>query len=223
MKTAMLLKQIFRNSFIVCLLFVGFLFTFNFRTTDFIQKKSSKASFLKDGDVIFQINASGQGKAIQLATHSKYTHCGVVFMENGKPIVYEAVQPVKKTPLVEWVKYGEKDFYEVKRLKSGAVTADAVKKMKAKYATYEGKPYDLYFGWSDEKIYCSELVWKLYKEATGLEVGKLQKLKEFDLTHPAVKAKLRERYGDKIPLEELVISPAAIYESELLESVQVIK
>ncbi len=219
----MLLKKLIRNSFLLCLLFVGFSLLFNFKTTDFfIKKTSGKFPYLKDGDIIFQINQSGQGKAIQLATHSKYTHCGIVFMENGNPIVYEAVQPVKKTPLAEWMKHGENNFFEVKRLKGSAtnVTADVITKMKNKYKEFDGKNYDLYFGWSDEKIYCSELVWKIYKEATGLEVGKLQKLKEFDLTHPAVKAKLKERYGNTIPYEEMVISPAAIYESELLETVE---
>ena len=45
---------------------------------------------------------------------------------------------------------------------------------------FEGKPYDLYFEWSDERIYCSELVWKMYA-ALGVKLGTLQKLREFDL------------------------------------------
>ena len=53
----------------------------------------------KDGDIIFQTTAGATGKAIQLATHSKYNHCGMLFFENNEWIVYEAVQPVKKTSL----------------------------------------------------------------------------------------------------------------------------
>ncbi len=219
----MSLKKILQSSFICCLMFLGLILVFNFTSVDFLTKKTSTSLLnLQDGDIVFQINQSGQGKAIQLATHSKYTHCGIVFKENNKFVVYEAVQPVKKTPLTEWVKYGENNLYVVKRLKdSNAISSAIVTKMKKKYSEYEGKNYDLYFGWSDEKIYCSELVWKLYYEATGLEIGKLQKLKEFDLRHPAVKEKLKERYGSTIPYEEMVISPAAIFESELLESVVV--
>jgi uncharacterized protein YycO len=63
---------------------------------------------------------------------------------------------------------------------------------------------------------CSELIWKVYKEATGLEVGKLEKLKDFDLTSKQVKQKMKERYGDNIPLDETVITPVSIYNSELL-------
>jgi len=91
--------------------------------------------------------------------------------------------------------------------------------MKSIGERFKGKDYDLYFNWSDDKVYCSELVWKIYKEASGLEIGKLQKLKEFDLSNPIVINKMRERYGDKIPLEETVISPSQVFESELLYTV----
>jgi len=83
----------------------------------------------------------------------------------------------------------------------------------------KGKRYDLTFEWSDEKIFCSELIWKIYQRAAGIEIGKLEKLGDFDLTSEVVKTKMKERYGDKIPMNETVISPAAIFESELLETV----
>ena len=41
-------------------------------------------------------------------------------------------------------------------------------------------------------------------------VGEQQKLKEFDLSNPLVQAKLKERYGKNIPLEETVVSPQAV-------------
>ena len=79
---------------------------------------------------------------------------------------------------------------------------------------------DLTFEWSDDKIYCSELIWKIYQRATGIEIGKLEKLSDFDLTNEAVKQKMMERYGDKIPTNEIVISPASIFDSELLTTVK---
>ena len=69
-------------------------------------------------------------------------------------------------------------------------------------------------------MYCSELIWKIYQRAAGIEIGKLQHLEEFDLTNNVVRKKLNERYGEKIPLNEIVISPAAIFESELLITVK---
>ncbi len=47
----------------------------------------------------------------------------------------------------------------------------------------------------------------------------MEHLKDFDLTHPVVRQKLLERYGSKIPMEEEVVSPASIFDSELLETV----
>jgi len=41
----------------------------------------------------------------------------------------------------------------------------------------------------------------------------------FDLDDPAVKAKMRERYGTRVLLDEPVISPAAIYDSHLLQTI----
>jgi hypothetical protein len=94
-----------------------------------------------------------------------------------------------------------------------------MKRMKTIGERFKGKNYDPYFNWSDDCIYNSELVWKIYYEAAGLEIGKLQKLKEFDLTNPVVADKVKERYGNNIPLNERVISPGRMFESELLYTV----
>ena len=81
------------------------------------------------------------------------------------------------------------------------------------------RPYDLTFEWSDSRVYCSELVWKMYERALGIRVGELQRLRDFDLSDPVVRAKMKERYGDAVPLDEQVISPAAMFDSPLLEVV----
>jgi hypothetical protein len=47
----------------------------------------------------------------------------------------------------------------------------------------------------------------------------LQQLRDFDLRHPAVLAKLRERCGAQLPLSEPVISPASIFSSPELVTV----
>ncbi|GAA4370103.1 hypothetical protein GCM10023185_44350 [Hymenobacter saemangeumensis] len=81
--------------------------------------------------------------------------------------------------------------------------------------------YDLAFGWTDDRIYCSELIWKVYERGLGRRLGTLQQLKDFDLSHPAVQAKLRERYGRQLPLSEPVISPVSIFNSpELVTALQ---
>nr|WP_294794502.1 YiiX family permuted papain-like enzyme [uncultured Mucilaginibacter sp.] len=177
---------------------------------------------LQDGDIIFQTLNSPLSQAIQLATKSKYSHCGMIFKEKGTWYVYEAVQPVRSTPLDQWIAEGQGGKYVVKRLANAkqALTPSAINNMKQAGKQFIGKDYDGTFEWSDERIYCSELVWKIYKAGAGIEVGKLKKLKDFDLSSEAVKAKLKEHYGNNIPLNEPVISPVAIFDSPLLVTVK---
>jgi uncharacterized protein YycO len=176
---------------------------------------------IRNGDLIFQTSLSGQSKAIQLATNSKYSHCGIIYNDNGQLYVFEAVQPVTTTPLDKWIARGKDGHYVIKRLKNAdqVLDAETLRRMKQEGEKLKGKNYDLTFEWSDEKIYCSELIWKIYQRATGIEIGKLEKLSDFDLTNEAVKRIMNERYGDRIPLDELVVSPVAIFESELLTTV----
>lgn len=113
---------------------------------------------------------------------------------------------------------GQNEHYVIKRLKNAdqILTPPVLTKMEQIETAFKDKHYDLSFDWSNDKMYCSELIWKVYKEATGLEVGKLEKLKDLDLTSKPVKQKMTERYGDNIPLNETVITPVSIYNSELL-------
>lgn len=61
---------------------------------------------------------SRQSPVIKLAQHSKWTHCGIVFHIGGKAYVYEAVEPVKYTPLKDWIARGKNGVYCAKRLKT---------------------------------------------------------------------------------------------------------
>lgn len=173
---------------------------------------------LKEGDIIFQVSTSGQGKAIQLATQSAYTHCGILFKEGKNWMVWEAVQPVKKTVFDEWTNRGINGHYVIKRLKKSEeiLTQATLKRMKTEGEKMIGKNYDLTFEWDDSRIYCSELVYKLYQRGAGISVGKVAKMKTFDLSHPLVKDIIAQRFGTKIPVNETVISPAAIFKSDLL-------
>jgi uncharacterized protein YycO len=186
---------------------------------DALQIEQSTQEFdIKNGDIIFQTSQSNQSKAIQLATNSKYSHMGIIYENDGKYFVYEAVQPVKLTPLQQWIRRGKNGHYVIKRLANAdkIITKTTLSKMKQIGERFKGKSYDIYFEWSDDKIYCSELVWKIYKEATGIEIGQLEKLSDFDLSHKVVKAKMKERYGTSIPMNEKVISPAAMFTSDKL-------
>ncbi len=172
----------------------------------------------RTGDIVFHTSTSAQSAAIQAATHSAYSHVGVVVHDQGSPKVLEAVEPVKLTSLQAWLKRGKGQHYVIKRLKQ-PLAASAAAQMELDAKRFIGKPYDLTFEWSDDRIYCSELVWKLYKGSAGIELAPLSQLKSFDLTSPAVRSKLKERYGSQVPLDEPVVPPSALFDSPLLETV----
>lgn len=175
----------------------------------------------KNGDVVFQTSTSPQSMAIQLATHSPYSHMGIVYIRDGAPFVLEAVQPVRPTPLAAWIERGEGHRFVAKRLQAAdsMLSADHLRRMREVGGDLMGRDYDLYFEWSDERIYCSELVWKVFDRGAGIGLGELQTIGDFDLSSPEVKAKLRERFGNHIPLEEAAVSPASIFSDPKLETV----
>lgn len=141
--------------------------------------------------------------------------------EKGEWMVFEAVQPVRLTPLHTWIKRGQGGHVVIKRLKDVErfLPEATLIKMRVVGKRYLGKPYDLTFEWDDRRIYCSELVWKVYKEGADIELGSLQHLKDLDLSHPTVQKKMQERFGKKVPMDEPVISPQAIFECPLLTTV----
>ncbi len=179
------------------------------------------ASLLRDGDLIFQTSRSSQSLAIQRATGSPYSHMGIIFFRKGIPLVFEAVGTVRYTPLAQWIARGEGGHFVVKRLivAGGVLDSASVEKLRKQARRFEGRPYDPFFEWSDERIYCSELVWKIYERALGVRIGALRRMKDFRLDDPAVRARLRERFGTAIPLDEPVISPGAMLDAPNLTSV----
>jgi len=134
-----------------------------------IESCNSDCSF-QDGDIIFQKSKSSQSKAIKEVTGSDWTHMGILFKQSNHWVVYEAVQPVKITPLKDFIKRGRKHEYVVKRLRSG-LTKRQKDRLKLEASKYLGSPYDLFFEPSDKAIYCSELVWKAYDRSLNIKIG----------------------------------------------------
>ena len=196
-----------------------------FPNNPFSQTKTKQETTLvhkiQDGDIIFQTSESKQCEAVRIATNSKFSHCGLIYKINGELFVFEAVQPVKLTPLSDWIKHGKDQKFVVKRLKDAdkVLNEATLQKMKDYSQRFMGKEYDAYFDWSDTRIYCSELVWKIYKNGANIELSKLKQLKDFNLTDETVKKILKERYGKDIPLEEKVVAPSDLVDSDLLKTI----
>lgn len=174
---------------------------------------------LKTGDLVFQEGFSEQAIAIKAATGSRWTHVGIIYSKDDELVVIEAVQPVKITSLKRFVARNPESFYAM-RLKNReqVFTKEALAKADTYLNETIGKNYDVKFQWSDDRIYCSELVWKVYKEAANIDLCEPRKMKSLNLKHPQVELIIKKRYGsvDALPLEELIVPPSDLAESKLL-------
>ena len=192
-------------------LFIVFLLTLPLSAWPSFFKKSVPAYDLQSGDIVFQATGGRQCQAIRAATHSPYSHCGVVFRRDGRLFVLEAISPVTVTPLEVFRKRSISGSFHARRLKNaGQILTQASFDRADRWARNQlGKPYDIHFLWSNERLYCSELVWKLFKSGNDIELCKPRRYDTFDLSSPLVQQLILQRFGsrDKFPAAELVVAP----------------
>ncbi|CAG2158204.1 unnamed protein product [Oppiella nova] len=67
---------------------------------------------------------------------------GMIVMKQGQALVLEAIQPVKYTPLQQWINRGVNKAYVVKRYQP-QLTAEQQHKLVKQAETYLNKPYDI--------------------------------------------------------------------------------
>lgn len=209
----------------IALLFAGILYA--------TRPDAAVLAGLRDGDIVFQTSKDSQSLAVMLATKSLYSHVGVIdVMKNGKVMVLEAANPVRATPVKEWVAHGIGGRITVKRLKKE--DAAAVRRALAWARGRMGRPYDPYFHSSDEAFYCSELVHDAFSHA-GIKLGHEQKLSELETGSAAVQKIMKDRWQDHpvcrkgqkktfesciaAVMEEKLVTPESIARDGKLETV----
>lgn len=174
--------------------------------------ETGAVSEVREGDVIFQTSKSQQSPLIQIGTHSKITHCGIIVMRGGKPYVLETLKTLVLTPLDKFIARGEDGKYWIKRSKK--------ENIKIKYAKYLGRPYDLAFKFDNGRFYCSELVYDIYQKQLGIQLAEPRQVKDYLILFtdrlPKLKRAMKRRGISK---EQYAIAPVDIFNSEYLESV----
>ena len=189
--------------FFFLLAFVGF---FLVRTAYFMVCNATYQP--TTGDIIFHVSKSYQSTAIKIATLSRYSHCGIIVVENGKPYVIEAEGGVEKTPMKTWLRRGKMfHHYRVMRLKNN-------NSVSVPY-TLGGK-YDRYFRFNNGMYYCSELVWEIYKK-NGITLCKPNPLGDYYfLNIPPVQKHIKSR---DLTLDQKVVPPSDLRYSRYLRTV----
>jgi hypothetical protein len=170
---------------------------------------------LQPGDLVFQTSRSAQSRAIQLATASPWSHVGVVEVGPRGAFVVEAVGRVSRTPWPAWRARGA--THHVLVLRARGLDPAARARVLAEARRHLGKRYDSRFGWGDDRMYCSELVWKAYARGAGLELGKKERLG--DLRIAALEPAIRARWGGPVPRDLVLVTPASLAADPRLEKV----
>ena len=159
---------------------------------------SVKLPSVKEGDIIFQTSKSSQSKLIQYATNSPMSHCGIVVKVGKDYQVLEASNVVKLTSLSDFIAKGQAHKYWIKESK--------LKGQHIQYKQYLGKKYDLAFKFNNNKYYCSELIYDIYKEQFDIVLCEPKHVKDYKLDGLD---KIIKQRG--IDMNQLVIAPVDLY------------
>lgn len=171
----------------------------------------------QDGDVVFQSLPHGPVVwAIEGVTKSPYSHCGIVGQRDGQWVVYEAIGSVRITPLKEYLWRGRRGGFVVYRLRDEH--REHIPETLRCCEKYLGRPYDIRYRLDDEKIYCSELVYKAFRDATdGQQLGDLVKFG--DMNWGPYEVLIRQIEGGPVPVDREMITPRDLAKARQLEPV----
>ncbi len=170
----------------------------------------------QEGDILFQsLPHSPLVDAIEGASGSPYSHCGIVADDDGRWVVLEAYRNVEVTPLREFIFRGRGQGFAVYRLRTDQ--RHHIPATIANAKSYLGRPYDSRYRMDDERIYCSELIYKAYRDATGQPLGPLVTLGE--LSWQPYEQTITDFERGPAPLDREMITPKHMAQAEQLELV----
>lgn len=128
---------------------------------------------LKDGDIIFRKGRSLVSAVVMMNDPSTaYSHVGIVVIIDGEPYVVHAVpgepdengdEKVRCDKTADFISHNKASRYAVFRLCGDTAGFSARAASKAKEYYHENLAFDKAFDVkSDDRLYCTELVWKAY-------------------------------------------------------------
>ena len=158
---------------------------------------------IQEGDIVFIESQSRQAPYIKVGTMSKWTHCGVIVSTPDGLQVLEASKTVRLTPVYKFIGAAKNGNWRIKRPEQKLPN-------RISYSKYLGMAYDLQFAFDNGKMYCSELVWQIYKDQ-GIELCKPRKVSSFIMTRIPKVRKLMEKR--QIKPEQYVIAPVDIFKA----------
>jgi hypothetical protein len=170
----------------------------------------------QEGDILFQsLPHSPLVSAIEGVTGSPLSHCGVVTKSGNGWAVLEAIGPVQETALDAWIARGRSSHFSAFRILPPYDAA--ISRFLLSARAYLGRPYDILYEFDDEKIYCSELVYKAFWAATGKPLGEAKPLGA--LNWKPHEEFIKQTTGGELPLERIIITPVALSKAPELRKI----
>lgn len=174
------------------------------------QLENTVTANLQEGDILFiSINAFLY-KQVARGTGSWSSHVGFAIRENNQWYVLESKVPtVSKTPLRKYLARTCNGEVMIRRLPT-PLTSEQVALLKQAAGKRLGKLYHLGFKYDSPRQFCSKFVYQVYKEALGVELGKVQTLTELLQENPQASVGFwRCWYLGFIPWQRKTITPAS--------------
>jgi Permuted papain-like amidase enzyme, YaeF/YiiX, C92 family len=106
--------------------------------------------------------------------------------------VLEAVQTTRATPLPDWIARGQNGDAAIYRLEE--LTEAQANAVTTAARSHFGKPYDVHFHASRDRLYCSELVQIAFLDGAGLQLGREETLQDLNLGSAAALALVAQRW-----------------------------
>jgi hypothetical protein len=167
------------------------------------------------GDVLFQaLPHNPLVDAIEGATGSPFSHCGLVMQRGTEWIVLEAIGPVKETPLNKWIDRGRFGGFAAYRFKAKyrSRVGDVIREVEK----YLGRKYDAHYRFDNDEIYCSELIFVAFRKCFGEDLGTVRKLGDLNWDPYA---EVIIQIEGSVPTSREMITPADLSEAPQLEGV----
>ncbi|WP_432473661.1 YiiX/YebB-like N1pC/P60 family cysteine hydrolase [Amphritea sp. HPY] len=165
---------------------------------------------LKEGDVLFISIDAFLYKQVARGTGSWSSHVGFAIKEQNQWLVVESKVPfVTKTPLRKFLSRTCNNEVMVRRLKQAPTDAE-IQKLKTAAEKRIGAIYHLGFKYNSDRQFCSKFVHQVFKEAIGVELGKIQTLEQLLEENPQASVGFwRCWYFGFIPWQRKTLTPAS--------------
>ncbi|MCP4597348.1 YiiX/YebB-like N1pC/P60 family cysteine hydrolase [Neptuniibacter sp.] len=189
----------------------------NKKTLD--QLEQQVTAQITEGDIIFISIDSFLYRQVAKGTGSWTSHVGFVIQENNEWFVLESAVPtVTKCPLRKFLSRTRNSEVAIKRLPQELFQTE-IKALKQAAGKRMGKFYHLGFNFDSTRQFCSKFVYLTYKEALGIELGKVQTLRELLDENPQASVNFwRCWYFGFIPWQRRTVTPASqLNDPQLLE------